>query len=66
MEFTVVDHSLAVMAPDYQKAFGHLAYVVGKMQNASAEERERLIAEANSIVEAVYSPFPFIKNLAKV
>ena len=66
MEFTVVDQSLDVMAPDYQKAFGHLAYIVGKMQNASPDEIECLIAQANSIVEAVYSPFPFIKNLAKV
>ena len=45
--------------PDYAKAFAHLAYIVGQLKHCQTErETAQLIMQANSIVEAVYAPFP--------
>ena len=45
--------------PDYAKAFGHLAYIVGQLKHCQTErETAQLIMQATRIVEAVYAPFP--------
>lgn len=43
--------------PDYQQAFGHLAYIVGRLVEADSPVlRDDLIEQARGVVEAVYTP----------
>jgi hypothetical protein len=40
---------------DYQRAFGHLAYIVGQLKHCSTErEQAQLIMDAALLVESVY------------
>jgi hypothetical protein len=45
------------IGPDYQQAFGHLAYIVGRLVEADNPVlRDDLIEQARRVVESVYTP----------
>jgi hypothetical protein len=50
-----------IIGPDYQRAFGHLAYIVGQIATTEDESaKAELMRQATALIDAVYKPIPMI------